>query len=85
MNKYETESGYGSESSVNDVKPTINYCPYCCKGISGPRVGLVVHLGSVHTGKTLLEVSKHLKASEVHNMLSVRKRTIDRVLSSDRK
>ena len=84
MNKYENESGYDSESSAADGKPTIHHCPYCKKGLCGPRIGLVVHLGSVHTDKALLEVSKHLKGSEVHNMLSVRKRTIHRILSSDR-
>ena len=84
MTKYENESGYDSESSVADQKPTINHCRYCNKEICGPRIGLVVHLGSIHTDKTLLELSKHLKGSEVHNMLAVRKRTIGRVLTSDR-
>ena len=84
MRKYENESGYDPETSFIDQKPIINHCRYFNRTMFGASVGLLVQLDSIHTDKTLLELSKYLSGTEVHKLLFVHKRTIRRVLNSDR-
>ena len=80
MNKYENESGYESECET-DCKTGRNYCRFCNKTISGPRIGFVVHLGSIHTDQPLMVLSKETTGTELHKVLAIRKRVIDRVLN----
>jgi len=81
MWKFENESGYSSDDSVTDTKVEIgNCCEFCKKIISGPRIGFIVHLATRHTDKPLLEISKNVKGSEMRQIVSARKRTIQRFL-----
>jgi len=82
MCNYENESGYESDAEMNLKKLESTYCQYCRKFITGPRIGFIVHLATRHTDKTLLEISKQVKGSEMQKMVGVRKMTIQRILNN---
>jgi len=81
MCKFENETGYSSDDSIKNEKVKIgNCCQFCNQNISGPRIGFVVHLATRHTDRPLVDISKHVKGSEMHQMVLVRKRAIERFL-----
>jgi len=77
---YENESGYGSDFSNGEEKSAKNFCKFCKKCISGPRIGFVVHLGRKHLEKSIVEISKEVKGSEMRQITLIRKRAIDTIL-----
>lgn len=71
------ESGYSSEEETL----TGNLCGLCGKIITGPRIGLITHLGNLHTHATLKKIDQMVTMSELHLVVKIRYRAISRALS----
>ena len=80
LNENHCESGYSSEEETQE-KPTINQCGICDKTIPGPRIGLVVHFGNHHIHSTLQEIGLLVSISELHKIVKIRNRAINRALT----
>ena len=74
------ESGYNSDSSVEEFALVNSICQFCQKHISGPRLGMVLHYATNHIEKSRQEISKITRASEMHTFVAVRKRTLSLLL-----
>ena len=81
QNISDTESGYSSDASADSSHHGNNYCPFCDKELSGPRIGLIVHLGRIHTEKTLQQISKFAVANETHRIVKIRNIIIQQKLT----
>ena len=80
LNENHCESGYSSEEETQE-KLTKNQCGICDKTIPGPRIGLVVHFGNHHIHSTLREIGLLVSISELHKIVKIRNRAINRALT----
>ena len=71
-----SDSGFSSDEEQNLIS---NFCKICQKKLSGPRTA---HLGTNHVHVTLFEIGKELSVKELHLLVKIRYRTINRLLSN---
>ena len=76
----DNESGYSSDVSSSSNEDG-HFCPFCRRHISGPRVGLVIHFGRIHSEKTLHQISQYTKVSGTHKIVKIRNRLINQTLT----
>ena len=74
-----SDSGFSSDEEQN-LKS--NFCKLCQKKLSGPRTALLAHLGTNHVHENLFEIGKELGMKELHLIVNIRYRTINRLLSN---
>ena len=74
-----SDSGFSSDEEQN---LTSNFCKICQKKLSGPRTALLAHLGTNHVHENLFEIGKELTMKELHLLVKIRYRTINRLLSN---
>ena len=81
MKKFETENNSESGYSSEDDNCVGNCCGICGKNITGPRMGLIVHLGNRHIHSTLREIDPLVTVTELHLVVKIRNRAISRALA----
>ena len=73
-----SDSGFSSDEEQNLIS---HFCKLCQKKLSGPRTALLAHMGTNHVHENLFDIGKELSMKELHLLVKIRYRTINRLLS----